>query len=61
MTSLSKREVRMQEAFERRMKKELIELDEVKKRLPCSLEAVDHLDEMVIEGKNKLLDEVRYA
>ena len=54
MTSLSKREVRMQEAFERRMKKELIELDEVKKRLPCSLEAVDHLDEIVIEGKNKL-------
>ena len=40
------------------MKKELVELDEIKHRLPCSLEAVDHLEEMVIEGSNKLEAEI---
>lgn len=50
---MSKKEQRVHDAFKRRMKKEFVELDEIKHRIPCSLEAVDFLDEMYIEGKSK--------
>lgn len=61
LSTLSKKEQRIQETFRRRMKKEFVELDELKHRLPCSLEAVDFLDEMVIEGSSKLEAEIKAA
>ena len=29
--------------------------------LPCSIEAIDHINEIFIEGKSKLKEEVRHA
>lgn len=40
--------------FSKKAKKEGFDLVGVSEHLPCSLEAVDHLQEMFIEGKNKL-------
>ncbi len=47
--------------FMKKAKKEHLDLIGFKEILPCSLEAVDNCGEMIVEGKNKLLDEIRYA
>jgi hypothetical protein len=47
--------------FSKKIKKEGIDLPGVSEHLPCSIEAVDHLHEIFIEGKNKLDQEVRHA
>ena len=47
--------------FKNRMKEELVELEELKQRLPCSLEAVDYLGEIFVEGTNKLQAEIESA
>jgi hypothetical protein len=43
------------------MKNQGLHLNDVKNYIPCSLEAIDHLDEIYIEGKNKLLAELNSA
>ena len=47
--------------FRDRMKKEHIDIEELKRRLPCSLEAVDYLGEIYIEGTSKLESELASA
>ena len=44
-----------------RAKEEGLDDQMLRERLPCSLEAVDHLGEMIIEGKCKLTSELRAA
>jgi hypothetical protein len=41
--------------FLKKAKKEYFDLIGLKEILPCSLEAVDHLGELYIEGRNKLI------
>lgn len=48
-------------SFIKKVKMEGLDLLGVTEHLPCSLEAVDHLQEIYIEGKSKLDQEVRYA
>jgi hypothetical protein len=36
-------------------------VETLKSRLPCSLEAVDHLDEIYVEGQSVLASEIRSA
>lgn len=50
-----------QRMFRDRMKKERIDIEELKRRLPCSLEAVDYLGEIYIEGTSKLESELASA
>ena len=47
--------------FYKKAKKEHLDLIGFKEILPCSLEAVDHCGELYIEGKNKLIEEIRHA
>ena len=47
--------------FQKKIKKEGFDLPGVSQILPCSIEAVDHLHEIFIEGKSKLDQEVRHA
>jgi hypothetical protein len=43
------------------MKNYGLNINDVKNFIPCSLEAIDHLDEIFLEGKNKLLSELNSA
>ena len=47
--------------FSKKAKKEGYDLVGVTEHLPCSLEAVDNLHEIFIEGKSKLDQEVKHA
>ena len=45
----------------RKAKEENISLKGIKELIPCSLEAVDHLDDLMVSGSNKLDAEIMYA
>ena len=45
----------------KKAKKEHLDLIGLKEILPCSIEAVDNCGELIVEGKNKLIDEIKYA
>jgi hypothetical protein len=47
--------------FIKRAKKEGHDLVSLSEHLPCSLEAVDHIQEIYIEGKSKLKEEIMFA
>ena len=47
--------------FLKQAKERAIDIDALKELIPCSLEAVDHLDEIYIEGKSKLDEELKHA
>ena len=58
MTSLQQK---FHKNFMKKAKKEHLDLIGFKEILPCSIEAVDNCGEMMVEGKNKLVEEVRFA
>jgi hypothetical protein len=47
--------------FIKRAKEEFLDVKQTKELIPCSIEAFEHLDEMYLEGKNKLNEELSYA
>ena len=60
-TTMTKKEQRFKDTFKKRMKNEKVDVDELKQRLPCSLEAVEYLNEICIEGSSKLAAEISAA
>ena len=51
----------MNKILSKRAQEEDIEVDEIKEILPCSIEALDHMDELFLEGQSKLVSELKHA
>mmetsp|Transcript_31106 Transcript_31106/g.47519 ORF Transcript_31106/g.47519 Transcript_31106/m.47519 type:complete len:80 (-) Transcript_31106:116-355(-) len=51
----------LEKMFFKRARNSNIGVEEMKKILPCSIEAIDHLDELYVEGVSKLSQELMHA